>query len=326
MKNVRIGSFKFNIGEAKSELEEIDAEKILLQLPDGLKPEIFDFAKIFDQDVTVWGGTCYGACDLPKEIGEYDALVHIGHSEIPNLEVNYPVIYLPGKNVTFQKLPEKILDKLEGKVALYATIQYIHRLEDIEEQLLENDIKPVIGKGDDRVKYPGQILGCNYSVQVKDADTHLYIGTGKFHPLGLAFSLDQNVWTFNPSSGEISKIDQKDWDQFKRNRFGSISKAKNCKRFGVIVSNKKGQSRFSLARQLVKMGEKEGLNVVLIEMDEVSEKSIKNMQLDCLVNTACPRISLDDSERFDFTILTPDEYEVVLEKEKWENMSIDEIK
>ncbi len=326
MTGSKIGSLEFNIKKAKKELDEIGAEKLLIQLPEGLKPRVIDFAELFDQEVTIWGGTCYGACDLPKNIGDHDALLHVGHSEIPNLDADYPIVYLPGKSTIFRSPPDRLFEKLDKKVALYAPIQHVHQLNILEKILSEKSLKPIHGSGDQRVKHPGQVLGCNYSVKVEDADHHLYLGTGKFHPLGLSLSLNENILTYNPYTQEIDEINEKDRDKFKRKRFASISKAEECSKIGIIISNKKGQSRYELAKELLRNSKDKNLKSVLIELDEIKKKSMTNFQLDCIVNTACPRITLDDSDKFDPIILSPDEFRVVLKIKDWETLSvIDEI-
>lgn len=69
-----------------SEIERNNAKKILIQLPDGLKP----YAKTiqeevknrFDSQVVFWAGSCFGACDAPihvKNLG-FDLLVQFGHA------------------------------------------------------------------------------------------------------------------------------------------------------------------------------------------------------------------------------------------------------
>jgi 2-(3-amino-3-carboxypropyl)histidine synthase len=65
-----------------------NAKKVLLQLPDGLKPkakEIVDNVckEIKDLDVFIWSGTNFGACDIPVQTEKLgiDLILHFGHSE-----------------------------------------------------------------------------------------------------------------------------------------------------------------------------------------------------------------------------------------------------
>ncbi|MBS3789828.1 MAG: diphthamide biosynthesis enzyme Dph2 [Candidatus Thermoplasmatota archaeon] len=325
MNGLKIGSFEFDIEKAKSELEKIGAEKIMIQLPDGLRPKLDRFLEQFDQEIVVWGGSCYGACDLPEDIGENDVLIHVGHAEIPNLKVDYPIIYLPGRSIRFQEIPQELFKRLEGKIALYAPVQHLHQLDKLTEILSEEGYEVVIGEGDDRIENPGQVLGCNYSVRVEDADSHLYLGTGRFHPLGLSFSLMRDVLIYNPSTGQIDKVDEKERDDFLRKRFASIVQAEECSKIGIMISRKKGQRRMKTAEVIRQVGEKEGKEIIPIELDEINKNSIDDLNLGCAVNTACPRISLDDSGNYDTSLLTPDELMIALGRKDWEDWNMDEI-
>ena len=64
------------------EVEKVGAGKVLLQLPDGLKPwavAIVDYlGEKSSADVNVWLGDCFGACDLPNS--DADLVVQFGHA------------------------------------------------------------------------------------------------------------------------------------------------------------------------------------------------------------------------------------------------------
>ncbi|MFW6375595.1 MAG: diphthamide biosynthesis enzyme Dph2 [Thermoplasmatota archaeon] len=318
---LEIGEFKFDIASAKDQLKEMGAERALLQVPDGLRRKADKIAESLDIEISIWGGSCYGSCDLPLEIGEADVLIHVGHSEIPNLDVDYPVIYIEGRSTNFREIPDELYEILEGKIALYSSVQYLDHLETIKEKLEEKGYEVVIGEGDDRIKYPGQVLGCNYSAKVKDADSHLYIGTGDFHPLGLSMSVGKEIIKLDPLSGELGKIGD-DMDRFLRKRFGLITLAEDAEKIGIIVSTKSGQRRYELAEYLKKkLPEK----CTLYEFDEITPDLVDSFDWDCAVCTACPRIALDDSNNYSTVMITPDEFRIVLKEKNWERWTIDEI-
>jgi 2-(3-amino-3-carboxypropyl)histidine synthase len=60
-------------------------------------------------------------------------------------------------------------------------------------------------------------------------------------------------------------------------------------------------------------------------MDLVTPEQLLAFKVDAYVNTACPRITIDDSERFHVPVLTPQEFEIVLGERKWEPFVMDEI-
>jgi len=79
------------------------------------------------------------------------------------------------------------------------------------------------------------------------------------------------------------------------------------KSVGLLVSWKKGQLKdFKNVKERI---ERLGKRVYVLAFDELSENLIEGLKLDCLVNLACPRISVDDLERYkipvvDVSILT----------------------
>ena len=68
---------KSEVGSRKSE-----EFKVLVQLPDGLKPwalVICDYlSERCDVEVRIWLGSCFGACDLPDS--DADLVVQFGHA------------------------------------------------------------------------------------------------------------------------------------------------------------------------------------------------------------------------------------------------------
>jgi len=328
-KKVEIGSYTFDIGNAKKRLDELDPDKMMIQLPDGLKMKAQQFQDLFDIETMLWGGSCYGACDLPASIGDADVLLHVGHAEIPNLESDHPVIYLEGRMTRWKSLPDDIFEKGKGRIALYAPVQHLHHLDKAVEEI-ENEkagFEAVVREGDDRIKYPGQVLGCNYTVGVEDAEHHLYIGTGRFHPLGLSFSLKDDVMVYNPVTGELSEIGKKERDDFLRKRFARIPRVKDAEKVMIITSTKEGQKRNTLSEKTKQLGEKAGKKTDMITFDEIEPDLVDDFGWDCAVCTACPRIALDDHDRFRTTILSPIEFEIGINKGRIEvdDWEMDEI-
>ena len=83
--------FKLNdkfFQELKKVAEEIKKEgykRVLIQIPDGLKDNahlIADFLEKEGLEVLIWGGSNWGACDIPlhfKIEKLVDCIIHIGH-------------------------------------------------------------------------------------------------------------------------------------------------------------------------------------------------------------------------------------------------------
>ena len=77
--------YKINYKKIKKDIITLKAENVLLQLPDGLKPEYKKIIKELqgDYNLFLWAGTCFGACDIPifAENAGIDLIVHFGHEE-----------------------------------------------------------------------------------------------------------------------------------------------------------------------------------------------------------------------------------------------------
>ncbi len=79
--------YDLEIERAVEEIKKINAKKICIQLPDGLKPKALEIeSKLRDKtdaEVFIWAGSCFGACDVPTQIEKMgvDLIIQWGHSE-----------------------------------------------------------------------------------------------------------------------------------------------------------------------------------------------------------------------------------------------------
>ena len=64
----------------------------------------------------------------------------------------------------------------------------------------------------------------------------------------------------------------------------------------------------------------------LFLMDLVSPEHLAGYRVDAWVNTACPRIAIEDILQYKLPILTPQEFEIVLGVREWKDYAFDEIR
>jgi len=61
------------------------AKRVLLQLPDGLKPRAVELASELKRwtgaEILVWAGSNFGGCDIPN--ANVDVIINVGHAEFP---------------------------------------------------------------------------------------------------------------------------------------------------------------------------------------------------------------------------------------------------
>ncbi|ADD07138.1 S-adenosyl-L-methionine:L-histidine 3-amino-3-carboxypropyltransferase [Natrialba magadii ATCC 43099] len=308
-------------------IEERDAEKVGLQFPEGLKrrgPKVADdLRELADDDVTFMlsGQPCYGACDLDTYLMKRtDVFVHFGHSPMKNTD---KVIYVPlFSNVEVLPIMEEALDTLEDPeetagVGLVTTAQHMNRYEEMSTFLEEQGYEVHSRRGDERLTHEGQVLGCNYASADVPADQVLYVGGGKFHPLGLAMEHpDKHVVIGDPVNNVVTVADT---EKFMKQRYASVHKAMDAQKWGVIFCTKIGQGRWDQAQQILENND----DAYLITMDEVTPDRLRNFDMDAFVNTGCPRITTDDGPQFYKPMLTPGEYEIAVGNKPLDELSFD---
>lgn len=194
--------------------------------------------------------------------------------------------------------------------------------------LREKGHEPVVSDPDRRVAYAAQVLGCDYHTATNiaaDVDGYLYVGTGDFHPLGVAILLDKPVIVADPSTGEARTLEVVK-DRILRQRWGAIVRAQDATSFGIIVSRKIGQDRGELAVRLKELVEAKGRKGHLFYMDLVAPELLEGYKVDAWVSTACPRIAIEDYLRYKQPMLTPQELEIALGERPWAEYVFDEIR
>ena len=244
-------------------------------------------------------------------------------SSLPTLYVESRVKMSPLDSVKLA-LPELKFKR----VGLVSTVQHVGHLEEVAKFLNSKGIQTIIGKPGSRARYPGQVLGCDVGCAKAIApvvDGFIYIGTGDFHPLGVVLATGKEVVVINPISNGF-KIFTPDQGRFIGKRKAAVAKAALSKKFGVIVSTKVGQARFNLAKNIVDVLRQNGREAHLLAVDELTPEGIGNFDLDAFVCVACPRIPIDDAERFERPMLTPFEVEAMLGKVPFEPYLIDEVR
>jgi 2-(3-amino-3-carboxypropyl)histidine synthase len=291
--------------------------RVLLQLPEGLKDKAFKLAEKLERkchEVIISCSPCYGACDVALEEARrcsVDKIIQYGHSEF-RVRGGIPVEFIEYRTpVKFKKLLIRALNELKGfkRIGLLTTVQHIWQLGDIRRFLETKGKKVYIGRHGNRAKYDGQILGCDWgSIKSidKKIDCFLYFGGGLFHPLGGALATEKPFLAVDPFAGSIKWMEDERRKELRRRR-GTLLVALEAKRFGVICSTKPGQFNFKKALAIKKMLEEDGRTAEILVCNELNYESLNNfLEVDCFVNTACPRI-IEDYGRVRKPILDVDD-------------------
>jgi 2-(3-amino-3-carboxypropyl)histidine synthase len=315
-----MGMHEIPFAEILEKLRGIGSKRVLIQTPEGLKREAQELADFLEEngiEAIISGDINYGACDPADSEAKLlgcDALVHLGHSYM-RLHLEVPTLFVPAF-ARVDPIPalEKNLEeikKLGKRIALVTTAQHIHHLERMHRFLEGHGFDVVIGRGDSRVSWPGQVLGCNFSAARVDAEGALFVGAGYFHPIGVAIAVKKPTLAVNPYSGDAQWMDE-EAERLVRKRWAQIAKAMDAEKFGVVISTKKGQLRLAEARKILNLLREHGKYARLIAMDYVSYSALEGFDFDAYVVVACPRVPIDDYENWKKPVLTPREAEILL--------------
>ena len=339
-KILKIPSYDIDLEKAASIIKEKDYKQVVIQIPEGLKTnisEIIDFLKYkTSANFIISADPCFGACDILnsdfKDLN-IELVVQIGHSQIPIIE-NFllPTLFINARSdFDVSKVIEKAIPSIKGKkVGLLSTAQHVHMLGTVGNILEKNGFEPVIGKGDSRIEFKGQILGCNFSTAksiINKIDSFLYVGSGNFHPLGLLLTTKKPIIACDPYTNEVKEKELDDLkDMTLRQRYGAIARSKDARIFGILIGTKKGQQRIELAYQLKEKLESNNKKSYILAINHFTPTAIESFRdIDCFISTACPRIAIDDYMQYKKPIITPVELDILLGIKKWEDYQFDEI-
>ena len=292
-----------------------------------------------DAKVVLAADPCYGACDLVHDkmraMG-VELVAHMGHSQMnidsgmptqfisvtydgePEIEGVLPILRAHlsiaesrkgaerRNDLDEEEAQEIFLDAVgrfsplkETKLGLVGSIQHLHLLPKYKEMLERAGFEVEIPTGGDRLTFPGQVLGCNYSGDNENIGHYLFLGSGDFHPIGLVLHTGKPLALLDPYTGDSSEMSFDRIERILRQRFGLIMEIDNATTFGILIGEKPGQMRRNLAMRMKRILEKHGKKGYLLALDHVSPDLIDFYPVDAFVNTACPRIAIDDSVRYD---------------------------
>jgi 2-(3-amino-3-carboxypropyl)histidine synthase len=288
--------------------------KILLQVPEGLKTKVLEITKEIESEgneVIISSEPCYGACDLREKealILKCDKIIHYGHSKL--IESRIPVEY---REIRQEIDPIPIIEENFEKIKKYnsfglvTTIQFLDSLEKVK-QYLESKEKKVVISEEDKL-YPGQILGCK--VPKFDTECILYIGSGRFHPAGIALKNNKPVFVVDIEKNTLEDIEELK-NKFLKQSQAAIALAKDAKTFGILISTKPGQLNIESAENIKKLLKESGKEAFMLTLDEIKPDKLLGIKCDAYINTACPRITIEDRTSFEKPILNPDEIKEAL--------------
>ncbi|HUY70473.1 MAG TPA: diphthamide biosynthesis enzyme Dph2 [Candidatus Baltobacteraceae bacterium] len=290
--------------------------RVLLQFPEGLKQKALEHAERLEaegNEVFISASPTFGACDLALDEAKNikaDKLIHFGHAEFHHVDFN--VEYVDYQIDAPMDMLQPSLEHLRDfkTIGLTTTVQHLHQLEEVKRFYEQNGKTVVIGKPYGFAKTPGQILGCDMGSSAstdKLVDAHVYFGGGLFHPLGALLATAKPFLVVEPFTKKIEFIDRYREIYRKRSR-GKILSSLEAKTFAILVSTKNGQHNMNLGKIMKAKIEQNGMRAEILVANTFDFTSVDNMmEFDAFVNTACPRIAIDDTDRLRKPLLSANE-------------------
>jgi 2-(3-amino-3-carboxypropyl)histidine synthase len=257
-------------------------------------------------------------------------VIHVGHSPMGDTKPRIPTIFLdapskldvgPAVRASLYKLGRG------GRIGLLTTTQFRHAIRDARSILENAGYEVSIGTGGERLAFPGQVLGCDLSAArnvENEVDTFLIVGGGTFHATGVAMATRRPVVIADVETGEARTIEEA-MDHTLRRRSATIGAAMDAETFGILIEARPGQRRWKLAKSLADMLQDAGRRPVLMVLRNISPDRLVAIGLDAYVNTACPRLTIDDQSLFPMPLLTPVELRIMLGRDGWDDYLMDEF-
>lgn len=323
--------YRLELEELSRWVREKKLTRILIQAPPGLRalvPRVIKHLESMGVEAIVSAGNCWGACDMAYDEAEAvraDGLIHMGHARLLRSE-RIPTFYMECRYSDpkpLLDLAETIAQKLDGvrRVGIGMTVQWLDFLEQFSDKLRELRVTPFIGDIGVRTIYPGQIIGCDYSCLWNlegKVEGFLVVGS-PFHGLGIALTSPKPVYMVDPELGKVVEM-KREVERVLGARYAWIEVFRKAERVGIIVGVKPGQRRIAVAVKLRKMLRAAGKEAELVAVDELTEEELTNLPYEGYVNTACPRLSIEDQRRFPVPILLPSETLTAIGRARWEKV------
>ena len=202
-------------------------------------------------------------------------------------------------------LPKKEIKELPKKIILFTTTQFHDQFSSLKKQL-EQAGKKVLSFKPKHATSEGQILGCGIEKWDLGEDAEeavfLYIGDGLFHPQAMMINNPQEVYRYNPKNKKFEKLDRSHAEKLVNKQRGALIKFHSSEKIGVLVTTKYGQQRLQMSLKLKEQFPNKEFFYFI--GDNLDFQGLEDFNfIECWINTMCPRIGLDDTNKLRIPIV-----------------------
>ncbi|OCT46159.1 Diphthamide biosynthesis protein 1 [Cladophialophora carrionii] len=325
-------NYSFEIPKTIHRIRTLQAKRVALQFPEGLLMFATTISDILTQfcpgtETLIMGDVTYGACcidDYTARALGCDLLVHYAHScLIPVSATKIATLYIfVDISIDTKHLVTTLSRNIPpGKtIAMVGTIQFNSTLHTIRPALEAEGLKLVVPQVMPLSK--GEVLGCTAPKITPDAnvDLILYLGDGRFHlEAAMIANPDIPAYRYDPYSRKLTR-ETYSHDEMLDMRSTAISTAKRARKWGLILGALGRQGNPHTLTMLENYLNQQGIPYVNLLLSEIFPGKLAMFEdVDCWVQIACPRLSIDWGYAFPRPLLTPYEALVVLGAQQgWE--------
>ncbi|KAF7640405.1 2-(3-amino-3-carboxypropyl)histidine synthase subunit 1 [Meloidogyne graminicola] len=313
-------NYSFEIPKTIWKINSTQSKTVALQLPEGLTMFACLIADILEKytnncEFIILGDVTYGACcvdDYTAKALGCDLLVHYAHSCLVPIQhtVGIHLLYIfVNIDIQITHFFDTIKQHFESsknsiKIALVSTIQFVASLQATKRQLEKEGFQVLIPQANPLS--PGELLGCTSPKLSDDISVIIYLGDGRFHLESIMIHNPKiPAYQYNPYSHEFT-VEKYGFEMLISNRQKAIEAAKNAKRIGLILGTLGRQGNIKIFEYLENQLISNGKQPVKILLSEIFGTILdKFTSIDCWVQVACPRLSIDWGHTFKFPLLTP---------------------
>lgn len=272
------------------------------------------------------GDVTYGACcidDYTARALGCDLLVHYAHSclipvDVTKIKTLYVFVDISIDTTHLLATIERNF-QLGKTIAMVGTIQFNATL---------HNVKPVLEKAGFKVLIPqitplskGEILGCTSPRLTNDAaDIILYLGDGRFHlESAMIHNPSLPAYRYDPYSRKLTR-ERYEHEEMHDLRRQAIKSARTAKKWGLILGSLGRQGNPHTMTMIENLLREQNTPFINLLLSEIFPGKLALMDdVDCWVQVACPRLSIDWGYAFPRPLLTPYEALIALDhKEGWE--------
>lgn len=272
------------------------------------------------------GDVTYGACcidDYTARALGCDLLVHYAHSclipvDVTKIKTLYVFVDISIDTAHLLATLERNFSP--GKtMALVGTIQFNATIHAIKPELERAGFKVLIPQIAPLSK--GEILGCTSPrlAEADKVDLILYLGDGRFHlESAMIHNPELPAYRYDPYSRKLTH-EMYDHNEMQSLRREAIASAKRAKKWGIILGSLGRQGNPHTMALIENHLREHGIPFINILLSEIFPGKLALMQdVECWVQIACPRLSIDWGYAFPRPLLTPYEALIALEqRQEW---------